>query len=91
LRASKSSGELLKMFEVPEPIRSISPCTLDEFKILSNEPQTPPTFRDKGINSSGAIKNSLNEIRARLTLLQENKLELEGKMCNFEKKLKEQV
>lgn len=91
LRASKSSGELLKMFEVPEPIRSFSPYTVDEFKQTQNEPQTPPTFRDRGINSSGAIKNSLNEIRARLNLLQENKSELEGKMNDFEKKLKEQV
>ena len=97
LRTSKSSSELLKLFEVPEPIRSISPAKAANEEItplknsVINEPQTPPTFRDGGIANSGAIKNSLSEIRARLNLLQENKVELEGKMNDFERKLREQL
>ncbi|OMJ77661.1 hypothetical protein SteCoe_22701 [Stentor coeruleus] len=95
LRNSKSSSDLIKMFEAPEPIRSISPAyankdSTESIKVISNDPQTPPTFRDGGI-ASGGVKNSLSEIRARLNLLQENKLELEGKMNDFEKKLKEQL
>lgn len=86
LRTSKSSSELLKMFE---PIRSTSPSVVP--RPSSIEPQTPPTFRDRGLNNSGNVKNSLSEIRARLNMLQENKLDLEGKMNEFEKKLKEQV
>ena len=97
LRTSKSSSELLKLFEVPEPIRSVSPSQIikeiptPNNVFSGNDPQTPPTFRDGGITNSGAIKNSLSEIRARLNLLQENKLDLEGKMNDFEKKLREQV
>ena len=94
---SKSSNDLFKLIEVPEPIRSLSPAQIHKDSrsftnpIIVNDPQTPPTFRDGGITNSGPIKNSLSEIRARLNLLQENKLELEGKMNEFEKKLKEQL
>lgn len=96
LRTSKSAKDLLKLFEVPDPIRSISPGQITENVHISrldidNDPQTPPTFRDGNIANSGAIKNSLSEIRMRLNLLQENKTELEGKMSDFEKKLREQV
>jgi hypothetical protein len=86
LRTSKSSSELLKLFD-PQPIRSASPVVVEN----NNDPQTPPTFRDRGINNSGNVKNSLIEIRARLNQLQENKKDLEGKMSDFERRLKEEV
>jgi hypothetical protein len=71
----------------PQPIRSASPVVVEN----NNDPQTPPTFRDRGINNSGNVKNSLIEIRARLNQLQENKKDLEGKMSDFERRLKEEV
>jgi alpha-tubulin suppressor-like RCC1 family protein len=93
LNVPKVPNEFLKLAEPPEPIRSISPAYMLNKETLSivSDPQTPPTFRDGNLANSGMFKNSLSEIRARLNLLQENKLELENKMSDFEKKLKEQL
>lgn len=78
----------LDIKELHEPTRSISPIqnrtktdyTSPRLQMkhaqLTQEHQTPPTFREGG----GVLKNSLAEIRLRLDLLQENKNELENKI-----------
>ncbi|OMJ78307.1 hypothetical protein SteCoe_21902 [Stentor coeruleus] len=89
---TKSSSDLFKLFGSPEPIRSISPICVKRENFISSKQTRSNDLRNilfrEGLMANGGVKNSLNEIRLRLNLLEENKLELEGKMTNFEKKLR---
>lgn len=88
MRNSRSATDMSDLVSQESPIHSyVSTPRLTELQSQqkSDDEATPPTFRGQ---ESNGFKNSLSDIGAKLALLKQNKTALEGRIQDFDSKLR---